>query len=215
MSSLSCAVSLFPLAADDTGLASSPSLASRLSAFAPPLADPQRLTSAALAQASAELAALAEAACCAAAACPETTPLVESLCGAVADELVALKASQASNRKTDCREAAVLIHRVEELRSATADGLQAIRAALGETCAETVPAVGFGGSASESSLQQASLRAPPPSLLQERSGHSKEKEMATLFGTVASNMKQAVLEIREAKAFRAATRTGALMLSSS
>jgi hypothetical protein len=79
-----------------TAFSPSPSLASSLLAFSPPTPGAQQLLAASFAQSSMELEALAEAARCAATACPQSVPLVEALCAAVADELAELKVEQAT-----------------------------------------------------------------------------------------------------------------------
>lgn len=188
----------------------SPSLAGSISAFAPPTPGPEQLCAAALVQASVELAALADSARCAASACPESIPLVETLCAAVTKELVALNAEQASaahGKNVDSAAGAALSRRVCDLRAATAEGLQVLRQALelGSTGAGQPPTVGpcqspvFVRTVSAPALQQLPAR------------HAQHKEFASIFGAVALNMKQAVSEIRQTKARQALNRSDTLM----
>lgn len=191
-------------------LSASRSLASSLSAFAPPTPGPKQFCAAALAQASDELADLAEAARCAASACPESIPLVEALCAAVAEELLVLKAEKASassNKTLNSAAVSLLSHRVSELRAATAEGLQALRKAL-EACAQA----DVERAVSKPYLAPALVRTESSPLLQQLPDrHSNQRELAQIFGAVASNMKQAVLEIRQTKARQAVTRSDSLM----
>lgn len=191
--------SLEAATSEQANCAASPSLASSLFSFSPPTPGPQQLAAAALVQASVELAALAEAARCAATACPESTPLVEVLCAAVADELVVLKASAASSQSLDAETAAALNQRISELRAATGEGLQVLRTALDAhiVVKDVAEPISDPVLARTSSL---------PSL------HRKEREMAQIFGSVATDMRQAVLEIREAKARHAINRSQALVV---
>jgi len=199
----------------------SQSLASRLSAFSPPSPGPEQLCTAGLVQCSGELAALAEAARCAASACPESIPLVEVLCAAVHEELVVLNAEQAAaatNKTLNATAVAMLNHRVCDLRAATAEGLQALRKALEACDAE--------GEAAESDVDDAQFQkswipkvcqvpvvaeAPAQACTTLLDNHCSQREVAKIFGAVASNMKQAVLEIRQTKARQAISRSDTLM----
>lgn len=196
---------------DQTSLGSvSPSLALSLSAFSPPLPGPRQLAAAALVQASTELAALAEAANCAAATCPESMPLVETLCTAVAKELVVLKAEQASassSQSLDAEAAAVLSQRISELRAATSEGLKVLRAALDVSECAQPGAQGVDPRHVPTFSQTVSAASP--------SQHYKEKQMAQIFVDVASNMRQTLLEIRQAKERNAVGRSDVLMASPS
>lgn len=171
-----------PLSCEQVSVDSSPSLARSIAGYSPPRPGPQQLAAASLVQASVELAALVEAARCAAIACPESMPLVEALCAAVADELVLLHGQQSSSA-LDSESAAALSNRVSELRAATAEGLQVLQVALN---------AGISVDISET-------------VLQERS-NSKEREMAQMFGAVATDMRQRLLEIRRTKEKQATAR---------
>lgn len=199
----------------------SPSLASRLSAFSPPSPGPEQLCTAGLVQCSEELAALAEAARCAATACPESTPLVDVLCAAVHEELVVLNAEQAAaatNRTLNTKQIAMLNHRVGKLRAATAEGLKALQKAL-----ESCNAEGEAAESDADDLQfqkscipkvcraPVDVEAPARTCTMLLDSHCSQREVAKIFGAVASNMKQAVLEIRQTKARQALSRSDTLM----
>lgn len=190
------------------------SLASSLSVFLPPLPDIQDVVTADLSQASAELAALAEAARSAADVCPDSIPLVEKLHAAVASELSVLKAEQtaaASGKTFDENAAAELRHRISQLRAATGQGLQVLHTALGrdrdtsQLVHEQIEGAGTAERAVASSAPTLSRTTSMPTL------QGKEKEVAQIFGAVASNMRQAVLEIRQTKARHATSRSDAIV----
>jgi len=170
------------------------SLASDLSPFSPPAPGAAQLRAAAIAHAGAEVSVLVDTARRAAAIYPACAPLAEALAEAATRELQCLQREEEAVRSDSPRESTTTTYtsaplplRIAEARSATAQGLLFLHAALDGT--ET----------------HRKLQSEMPTLQEERQMPRRrspsalarpQPELRHLFGDVAADMQQAIDRIR-------------------
>lgn len=193
----------FPLAPDFPMTRPSSSLASGLLAFAPPQPDAGQIRAAAAAQASDDLRELISAAHRAAAVCPQCAPLAETLGTVATKELATLRQEQALEES-----ATVVEQHASEIRVAAQQGLQVLHQALRSfdrsegmkltdiRCSDA-PAPKVHARGAPSSPSPATPRAIPGTAELEE---AQKVALRKLLGSVASDLKGAIDQIRAARA---------------
>lgn len=181
--------------ASSSRLSDSPatSLLSGLQAFSPPSPGVAQLRAALAAHAADELRQLIDTANRAAAVCPQCAPLAEALGSVATRELAELRKEQASEES-----AGGLEQHAEELRAAAKQGFQVLQQAL----------TSFAPSVQRASVDPKLRQAPSlhktssePSLTSKPSEDEVSRaKLRQLFGSVATDLQEAVNRIRASKA---------------